>query len=113
MKIHEYQAKGLLKKYGVAVPKHRPCFTVEEVKQAAEELIKETGIPVVVVKAQIHAGGRGKGRFKEEPELGGVWKSNANLLTSAEIGTSDPLIGTWTYNGIPCQVCPQTNHGDG
>jgi thiosulfate reductase / polysulfide reductase chain A len=39
-----------------------------------------------------------------EPELGGVWISNANMLTSADIETSDPLIGTWTYNGIPCRV---------
>jgi succinyl-CoA synthetase beta subunit len=82
VKIHEYQAKGLLKKYGVAVPKHKPCFTVDEVKQAAEELIKETGIPVVVVKAQIHAGGRGKGRFKEQPELGGV-----NVVRGADEAT--------------------------
>ena len=72
MKIHEYQAKAILKKFGVAVPKGKPCFSVDEVKAAAEELIQETGIPVVVVKAQIHAGGRGKGRFIEEPELGGV-----------------------------------------
>jgi len=79
VKIHEYQAKGLLKKYGVAVPKGTPCFKPEEVKQAAEELIKETGIPVVVVKAQIHAGARGKGRFKEDPELGGV-----NVVRGAE-----------------------------
>lgn len=41
-----------------------------------------------------------------EPELGGVWISNANLLTSADIETSDPLIGTWTYNGLPCRVLP-------
>ncbi len=39
-----------------------------------------------------------------EPGLGGVWISNANLLTSADIETSDPLIGTWTYNGLPCRV---------
>ena len=79
MKIHEYQAKAILKKFGVAVPKGKPCFTVDEVKAAAEELIQETGIPVVVVKAQIHAGGRGKGRFIEEPELGGV-----NVVRGAE-----------------------------
>jgi anaerobic selenocysteine-containing dehydrogenase len=41
-----------------------------------------------------------------EPDLGGVWISNANLLTSADIETSDPLVGTWTYNGIPCRVLP-------
>jgi len=72
MKIHEYQAKAILKKFGVVVPKGKPVFTAAEAKTAAEELIQETGIPVVVVKAQIHAGGRGKGRFIEDPELGGV-----------------------------------------
>lgn len=39
-----------------------------------------------------------------EPELGGLWLSNANLLTSGDFATSDPLVGTWTYNGIPCRV---------
>lgn len=43
-----------------------------------------------------------------EPGLGGAWISNANLLTSADIETSDTLIGTWTYNGIPCRVLPDT-----
>ncbi len=72
MKIHEYQAKAILKKYGVVVPQGKAVFTPEEAKATAAELIETTGIPVVVVKAQIHAGGRGKGRFKEDPELGGV-----------------------------------------
>ncbi len=57
MKIHEYQGKEILKKYGVAVPRGIPCFSVEEAVKAAETL----GGPVWVVKAQIHAGGRGKG----------------------------------------------------
>jgi len=57
MKIHEYQGKEILKKYGVAVPQGYPCFSVEEALVAAEKL----GGPVWVVKAQIHAGGRGKG----------------------------------------------------
>jgi succinyl-CoA synthetase beta subunit len=60
MKIHEYQGKQLFAKYGVAVPKGQACFTVDEAEKAAEKLIAE-GSPVVVVKAQIHAGGRGKG----------------------------------------------------
>jgi len=72
MKIHEYQAKALLKPYGVAVPKHRPVFKPEEAERATQQLIEDDGNPIVVVKAQIHAGGRGKGRFKEDPELGGV-----------------------------------------
>ena len=57
MKIHEYQAKEVLKKYGVATPRSVPCFTVDEALTAAKNL----GGPVWVVKAQIHAGGRGKG----------------------------------------------------
>ena len=57
MKIHEYQAKEVLKKYGVAVPRSVPCFSVDEAVKAAQSL----GGKVWVVKAQIHAGGRGKG----------------------------------------------------
>jgi len=57
MNIHEYQAKAVLKDYGVPVPRGFPAFSVEEAVKAAEQL----GGPVWVVKAQIHAGGRGKG----------------------------------------------------
>jgi succinyl-CoA synthetase beta subunit len=57
MKIHEYQGKEILKKYGVTVPRGIPCMSVDEAVKAAETL----GGPVWVVKAQIHAGGRGKG----------------------------------------------------
>ena len=57
MKIHEYQAKEILRKYGVATPRGIPCFSVDEAVAAAKKL----GGQVWVVKAQIHAGGRGKG----------------------------------------------------
>ncbi|MDY0330163.1 MAG: ADP-forming succinate--CoA ligase subunit beta [Thiomonas sp.] len=57
MKIHEYQAKQLLREHGVPVPRGKPAFSVDEAVAAAQEL----GGPVWVVKAQIHAGGRGKG----------------------------------------------------
>ena len=57
MKIHEYQAKQLLREHGVPVPRGTPAFSVDEAVAAAREL----GGPVWVVKAQIHAGGRGKG----------------------------------------------------
>jgi len=57
MNIHEYQAKEVLRGFGVPVPKGKPAFTVEEAVAAAQAL----GGPVWVVKAQIHAGGRGKG----------------------------------------------------
>ncbi len=72
MKIHEYQAKELLAPFGVAVPKGRPATTVEEAVQAVRPLVQETGNPVVVVKSQIHAGGRGKGTFLEHSGLRGV-----------------------------------------
>lgn len=61
MKIHEYQGKQIFAKYGVPVPKGYPAFTVAEAEAAAQRLATETGNSVVVVKAQIHAGGRGKG----------------------------------------------------
>ncbi len=57
MKIHEYQAKEVLRKFGVVTPRSIPCFSVDEAVKAANEL----GGKVWVVKAQIHAGGRGKG----------------------------------------------------
>src|SRR5437764_12696732 len=57
MKIHEYQAKEILRKYGVATPRGVPCFSVDEAVKATRQL----GGKVWVVKAQIHAGGRGKG----------------------------------------------------
>src|SRR2546427_6521490 len=57
MKIHEYQAKEILRKYGVATPRGVPCFSVDDAAKAAREL----GGKAWVVKAQIHAGGRGKG----------------------------------------------------
>ena len=57
MKIHEYQGKQILRDYGVATSRGKPCFSVEEAVQGAKQL----GGKVWVVKAQIHAGGRGKG----------------------------------------------------
>ncbi|HEY6935811.1 MAG TPA: ADP-forming succinate--CoA ligase subunit beta [Terriglobales bacterium] len=60
MKIHEYQAKGILARYGVAVPRGEVATTREQAEAAAQKLFEE-GAPGVVVKAQIHAGGRGKG----------------------------------------------------
>ncbi|WP_347269652.1 ADP-forming succinate--CoA ligase subunit beta [Rhizorhabdus histidinilytica] len=63
MNIHEYQAKELLAKFGVAVPAGHAALTVDEAVEAAKKLPG----PIWVVKAQIHAGGRGKGKFKELP----------------------------------------------
>src|SRR5438270_6484413 len=60
MKIHEYQAKGILKRYGVAVPRGEMAQSREEAEAAAKNLFG-AGAAGVVIKAQIHAGGRGKG----------------------------------------------------
>ncbi|WP_428266562.1 ADP-forming succinate--CoA ligase subunit beta [Haliangium sp.] len=61
MKIHEYQGKELFKRYGVPVPYGVAAMTVQEAVDAVREVQQEAGTEVVVVKAQIHAGGRGKG----------------------------------------------------
>ena len=69
MNIHEYQAKELLRRYGVAVLQGHVAWTAEEAAEAAAKLPG----PVYVVKSQIHAGGRGAGRFKDVPNgKGGV-----------------------------------------
>src|SRR3954464_2296859 len=63
MNLHEFQAKQLLAQYGVAVPSGEVCHTAEQAKAVAENLFAK-GEKLVVVKSQIHAGGRGKGTFK-------------------------------------------------
>jgi succinyl-CoA synthetase beta subunit len=77
MNIHEYQAKELLAKYGVGIPAGIAALTVEEAVAAAKQLPG----PLYVVKAQIHAGGRGKGKFKE---LGADAKGGVRLAKSIE-----------------------------
>jgi succinyl-CoA synthetase beta subunit len=77
MNIHEHQAKAVLKEFGVAVPRGFPAFSVEEAVKAAEQL----GGPVFVVKSQIHAGGRGKGKFQG---LGPDAKGGVRVLKSIE-----------------------------
>ncbi len=77
MNIHEHQAKAVLSEFGVAVPRGYPAFTVEDAVEAAAKL----GGPVFVVKSQIHAGGRGKGRFEG---LGPEAKGGVRVVKSAE-----------------------------
>ncbi|CUS96041.1 ADP-forming succinate--CoA ligase subunit beta [Candidatus Chrysopegis kryptomonas] len=79
MKIHEYQAKEILKKFGVAVPRGRVAFTPEE----AVEVAKEIGGDLWVIKAQIHAGGRGKaGGIKLAKSYDEVYQHAKNMLGS-------------------------------
>ncbi|PEQ12062.1 succinate--CoA ligase subunit beta [Novosphingobium sp. PC22D] len=77
MNIHEYQAKDLLAKYGIGIPAGHAALTVEEAVEGAKKLPG----PLYVVKAQIHAGGRGKGKFKE---LGPDAKGGVRLSKSIE-----------------------------
>ncbi len=92
MNVHEYQAKAILKDYGVPVPRGHAAFAPEE----AVAIAKELGGAVSVVKAQIHAGGRGKGHFKEPEagEKGGVRiaKSLDDVRTFADQMLSHTLV---------------------
>ena len=104
MNIHEYQAKEVLRGFGVPVPAGQPAFSVEEAVKAAEAL----GGPVWVVKAQIHAGGRGKG--------GGVKvvKSIEDVKKEAQRMLGMTLV-TWTsVRKVFCRsgrVCPSRAGG--
>ena len=82
MNIHEYQAKELLAKFGVGVPTGYPATSVEEAVEAAKKLPG----PLYVVKAQIHAGGRGKGKFSELPADA---KGGVRLATSLDAVEAD------------------------
>jgi succinyl-CoA synthetase beta subunit len=91
MNIHEYQGKELLKRYGVAVLEGHVAWTAEEAVEAARKLPG----PVYVVKSQIHAGGRGAGRFKEDPNGKGgvrVVKSVEDVRAAAEAMIGKTLV---------------------
>jgi succinyl-CoA synthetase beta subunit len=92
VKVHEYQAKELMKARGIPVPLGRAVTSVDAAVAAVRPLIEETGNPVVVVKSQIHAGGRGKGRFREYPDVGGVNVVTAGIdggISAAEEAVRD------------------------
>ena len=91
MNIHEYQAKNLLAKYGVPVPRGGVAYSPEEAFQVAQDL----GGPVWVVKSQIHAGGRGAGKFANDPEGKGgvrVVKSLDDVRENAEAMLGSVLV---------------------
>ena len=83
MKIHEYQAKQVLAKYGVAVPRGSAAYSVEEASQIAKDL----GSKVCVVKAQIHAGGRGKGGGIKVSKGKDAVKENAEAILGMQLVT--------------------------
>ena len=81
MNIHEHQAKQLLSSYGVTVPLGTVAFTPAEAGDAAASLMEETRGHMVIIKAQIHAGGRGKGRFREHLDAG---LAGVNVVASGQ-----------------------------
>ncbi len=83
MKIHEYQGKEILRKFGVATPRGIPCFSVDEAVKAAETL----GGNIWVVKAQIHAGGRGKGGGVKLARSLDEVRANANSILGMQLKT--------------------------
>ncbi|TVR17003.1 MAG: ADP-forming succinate--CoA ligase subunit beta [Balneolaceae bacterium] len=92
MKIHEYQAKELFKNYGIAVPEGVATSSVDEAVKAAEEM-KANGTSLFVVKAQIHAGGRGKGRTKKNNAKGVILcRSIDEVREAAESLLGDTLV---------------------
>tara|TARA_Y100001935_G_scaffold247870_1_gene244336 strand:+ start:49273 stop:50478 length:1206 start_codon:yes stop_codon:yes gene_type:complete len=92
MKIHEYQAKEILKSYGVPVPDGIAATSVDEAVEAAKKL-EENGATLFVVKAQIHAGGRGKGRTKKNNAKGVILcKSVEEVKEAAESLLGDVLV---------------------
>ncbi|MBT7363304.1 MAG: ADP-forming succinate--CoA ligase subunit beta [Rhodospirillaceae bacterium] len=91
MNIHEYQAKGLLAKFGVSVPRGAVAYTPDEASKAAKEL----GGDIWVVKSQIHAGGRGAGHFAENPDGGGgvrLARSDDEVRAHAEAMLGQTLV---------------------
>jgi succinyl-CoA synthetase beta subunit len=117
MNIHEYQAKAVLKEFGAPVSRGAPAFTPDEAQAVAEEL----GGPVWVVKAQIHAGGRGKGRFAEPAagEKGGVRLASSidevkrharemlgHTLVTVQTGPSGKLVNR-LYVEEGCQIASE------
>jgi succinyl-CoA synthetase beta subunit len=106
MNIHEYQAKEILKKYGVAVQNGYVAETAEEAKAAAEKIKTEYNSDWCVVKAQIHAGGRGKGKIQGTEQRGVQVAKNADqaaeiaknllggTLVTIQTGPSGKLVST-------------------
>jgi succinyl-CoA synthetase beta subunit len=95
MNVHEYQAKELLAKFGVAIPAGYAALTVEEAVAGAKQLPG----PLYVVKSQIHAGGRGKGKFKELPADA---KGGVRLAFNLDDVESTPR-KCWATRWSPCR----------
>ena len=92
MNLHEYQGKSILNSFGVATQRGKVVDKVEDAVAAAKELTEETGTSWYVVKAQIHAGGRGKGTVEETGSHGVVL---ARGIDKVEDTVKEFLVVTW------------------
>src|SRR5271154_7228644 len=99
MKIHEYQAKAILAKFGVPVPRGEVVVKKDEARAAAERL----GTPVVVVKAQIHAGGRGKAGGVKIAKSADEAAAFAERMLGMRLGTPQPGPGGATARRVAIQ----------
>ena len=91
MNIHEYQGKEILKKYGVPVPKGIVADSPEKAREAA----KAIGSPVVVVKSQIHAGGRGKGKIYKKGDADNLVLDGGVKVVKSPDKAKDVTENTW------------------
>lgn len=99
MNLHEYQGKSILKSFGVAVQEGIVVESVGEARAAAEELTKQTGTSWYVIKAQIHAGGRGKGKVEETASNGVVLAKGIDEVESKVGGILGGHLVTLQTNG--------------
>jgi succinyl-CoA synthetase beta subunit len=104
MNIHEYQSKEILKKYGVQIQEGICVDSPEKAVTAAKELNRNTGTEWFVVKAQIHAGGRGKGQVKETGSRGVVLAKSINEVSDKVKGILGK--GSWVVRWLPTRPGP-------
>jgi len=99
MNLHEFQGKAILKKYGVAVQEGIVVDSIEAAVPAAKQLTEETGTSWYVIKAQIHAGGRGKGTVEETGSHGVVLAKGIDQVEEKVAGILGGHLVTLQTNG--------------
>ncbi|MBI35049.1 MAG: ADP-forming succinate--CoA ligase subunit beta [Flavobacteriales bacterium] len=104
MNLHEYQGKSILKSYGVGIQEGIVIDSVDQATDAAQKLTEETGTGWYVVKAQIHAGGRGKGTVEETGSHGVVLAKGLDKVTDAVKGILGGHLETAQTNGVGKKV---------
>ena len=100
MNLHEYQGKSILNSFGVATQRGKVVDKVEDAVAAAKELTEETGTSWYVVKAQIHAGGRGKGTVEETGSHGVVLAKGIDKIEDTVKGILGGHLETAQTNGV-------------